>query len=174
METKLKLFNEKTVRTAWNADEEEWYFSVVDVVEVLTDSANPTDYLKKMRKRDNELAAFLGTNCPQVEMIGETGKNERYLQPPRKASCGLFSQSLPRKPNLSKSGWRKSARNALTKLPTPKRRFNAARHTTAKRDIQTSGSVSGFAPSRSERNSPTNGAPAAWKRISNTQYSQTT
>lgn len=47
METKLKLFNEKTVRTAWNADEEEWYFSVVDVVEVLTDSANPTDYLKK-------------------------------------------------------------------------------------------------------------------------------
>ena len=36
METKLKLFNEKTVRTVWNADEEEWYFSVVDVVEVLT------------------------------------------------------------------------------------------------------------------------------------------
>ena len=38
METKLKLFNEKTVRTVWNADEEEWYFSVVDVVAVLTDS----------------------------------------------------------------------------------------------------------------------------------------
>ena len=38
METKLKLFNEKNVRTVWNADEEEWYFSVVDVVAVLTDS----------------------------------------------------------------------------------------------------------------------------------------
>ena len=40
METKLKLFNEKTVRTVWNADEEEWYFSVVDVCNVLTDSAD--------------------------------------------------------------------------------------------------------------------------------------
>ena len=94
METKLKLFNEKTVRTAWNADEEEWYFSVVDVVEVLTDSANPTDYLKKMRKRDNELAAFLGTNCPQVEMMTESGKRRKVLAANIK---GLFRiiQSIP-------------------------------------------------------------------------------
>ena len=94
METKLKLFNEKTVRTAWNADEEEWYFSVVDVVEVLTNSANPTDYLKKMRKRDNELAAFLGTNCPQVEMMTESGKRRKVLAANIK---GLFRiiQSIP-------------------------------------------------------------------------------
>lgn len=38
MQIKLKLFDEKNIRTAWNADEEEWYFSVVDVVAVLTDS----------------------------------------------------------------------------------------------------------------------------------------
>lgn len=44
METKLKLFSEKTVRTLWNADEEEWYFSVVDVVAILTDSENPRRY----------------------------------------------------------------------------------------------------------------------------------
>ena len=94
METKLKLFNEKTVRTVWNADEEEWYFSVVDVVEVLTDSANPTDYLKKMRKRDNELAAFLGTNCPQVEMIGETGKKRKVLAATTKGVLRLI-QSIP-------------------------------------------------------------------------------
>ena len=49
METKLQLFNSNKIRTAWNADEEEWYFSVVDVVQALTDSVNPTDYLKKMR-----------------------------------------------------------------------------------------------------------------------------
>ena len=94
METKLKLFNEKTVRTVWNADEEELYFSVVDVVEVLTDSANPTDYLKKMRKRDNELAAFLGTNCPQVEMIGETGKKRKVLAATTKGVLRLI-QSIP-------------------------------------------------------------------------------
>ena len=76
METKLQLFNSNKIRTAWNADEEEWYFSVVDVVQALTDSVNPTDYLKKMRKRDVELNMFIGTNCPQVEMRGENGKRK--------------------------------------------------------------------------------------------------
>lgn len=76
METKLQLFNSNKIRTAWNADEEEWYFSVVDVVQALTDSVNPTDYLKKMRKRDVELNMFIGTNCPQVEMRGENSKRK--------------------------------------------------------------------------------------------------
>ena len=44
----IQLFEEKKVRTVWDDEKEEWFFSVVDVVEVLTDSANPTDYLKKM------------------------------------------------------------------------------------------------------------------------------
>ena len=49
------------------------------MVEVLTDSANPTDYLKKMRKRDPELATFMGINCPQIEMITKTGKRRKTL-----------------------------------------------------------------------------------------------
>ena len=57
--------------------QEEWYFSVVDVVEVLTDSTNPTDYLKKLRKRDNLLGDYIGTNCPQVAMPTETGKQRK-------------------------------------------------------------------------------------------------
>ena len=44
MENKIKIFENKQVRTAWNADQEEWYFSVVDVVAVLTDSADPNNY----------------------------------------------------------------------------------------------------------------------------------
>ena len=60
----IQIFNDRKVRTVWDSDKEEWYFSVVDVVGVLTDSANPTDYLKKMRKREPELGEFLGTNCP--------------------------------------------------------------------------------------------------------------
>lgn len=76
METKLQLFNSNKIRTAWNADEEEWYFSVVDIVQALTDSVNPTDYLKKMRKRDAELNMFMGTNCPHVEMKGENGRRK--------------------------------------------------------------------------------------------------
>ena len=67
----IKLFEEKRVRTVWDDQQEKWYFSVIDVVAVLTDSVNPTDYFKKMRKRDPQLAAFVGTNCPQVAMLTE-------------------------------------------------------------------------------------------------------
>ena len=56
----IKLFENKKIRSAWNEDEEEWYFSVVDVIDVLTDSANPTDYLKKLRKRDTLLRIVTG------------------------------------------------------------------------------------------------------------------
>ena len=44
----IKLFEERKIRTVWDEDQEKWYFSVVDIVSVLTDSANPTDYLKKV------------------------------------------------------------------------------------------------------------------------------
>lgn len=79
MGSKLQLFEDKKIRSYWDSEQEEWYFSVVDVVEVLTDSANPTDYLKKMRKRDPELATYIGTNCPQVAMLTETGKKRKTL-----------------------------------------------------------------------------------------------
>lgn len=75
----VKLFEDRKIRTAWNEDEQEWYFSVVDVVGALTDSVNPTDYLKKMRKRDAELNDYLGTNCPQVAMLTNSGKHRKTL-----------------------------------------------------------------------------------------------
>ena len=75
----LKLFESVQVRSHWNEDEEKWYFSVVDVVQVLTESVNPTDYLKKLRKRDKELGSYLGTNCPQVAMRHNEGKARKTL-----------------------------------------------------------------------------------------------
>lgn len=75
----IKLFEQKRVRSVWDEEKEEWFFSVIDVVEVLTDSTNPTDYLKKMRKRDPELGIYIGTNCPQVAMTTATGKKRRTL-----------------------------------------------------------------------------------------------
>jgi hypothetical protein len=77
--TSIKLFESKRIRTHWDENEEKWYFSVVDVVEALTDSVNPTDYLKKLRKRDTELGFYIGTNCPQIEMKTESGKNRKTL-----------------------------------------------------------------------------------------------
>lgn len=78
MEDKLQVFEDKKIRSVWNEEEEEWYFSVVDVVGVLTDSTNPTDYLKKLRKRDEQLGMYLGTNCPQVAM-DSNGKKRKIL-----------------------------------------------------------------------------------------------
>ncbi|GAB2046250.1 BRO family protein [Agathobaculum sp. TL06] len=76
---KMQLFDNKEIRTVWDEEKEEWYFSVVDVVAILTDSVNPTDYLKKMRKRDAQLGTYLGTNCPQIAMRTATGKLRKTL-----------------------------------------------------------------------------------------------
>jgi DNA-damage-inducible protein D len=75
----LVLFESKQVRRFYDSEKEVWYFSVVDIVQALTDSVNPTDYLKKLRKRDNELGSYLGTNCPQVEMLTHEGKKRKTL-----------------------------------------------------------------------------------------------
>ena len=94
METKLKLFNEKTVRTVWNADEEEWYFSVVDVVAILTDSVDPKQYIKKMRSRDPELSSKWGTICTPVEMLGLDGRRRKVQAATTKGVLRLV-QSIP-------------------------------------------------------------------------------
>ena len=71
---KIQMFNGQKVRTAWNDDEEKWYFSIVDVVEVLTDSADPKQYIKKMKMRDPELKNNWGTICTLVELVSSDGK----------------------------------------------------------------------------------------------------
>lgn len=78
-ELEIVLFKDNKIRKQWNKRDGKWYFSVVDVVAALTDSSDPTDYLKKLRKRDPELAGYVGTNCPQVEMETETGKKRKTL-----------------------------------------------------------------------------------------------
>ncbi len=71
----LKLFESKQVRTYWDQDKETWYFSVIDVVEVLTDSSNPRDYWFKMKKRiRTEDGLELSTICRQLKMKASDGK----------------------------------------------------------------------------------------------------
>lgn len=92
--SEIKIFQDKRIRSVWNDVEEQWYFSVVDVIEALTDSSNPTDYLKKMRKRDAELASYLGTVCPQVAMRTHTGKLRQTLSANIKSLFRII-QSIP-------------------------------------------------------------------------------
>ena len=90
----LQLFQQKKVRVVWDDQEEKWYFAVVDVVEALTDSTNPTDYFKKIRKRDPMLHEFVGTNCPQVLMTTKTGKKRKTLAGDIEAIFRII-QSIP-------------------------------------------------------------------------------
>ena len=90
----IQLFEEKKVRTVWDDEKEEWFFSVVDVVEVLTDSADPKQYIKKMRARDPELNASWGTICTLTRMTASDGKSYRTQAADIK---GIFRiiQSIP-------------------------------------------------------------------------------
>jgi prophage antirepressor-like protein len=74
MKNQIKLFEEKKVRTAWDEESEEWYFSVVDVVEVLTDSPNPRKYWSVLKTRLKKEGSELATNCSQLKMQSADGK----------------------------------------------------------------------------------------------------
>jgi len=83
----LVVFQSKKIRRIWFKDG--WHYSLVDIVQALTESVNPTDYLKKLRKRDAELGSYLGTNCPHVEMLTETDKK-------RNSQMKVRNKELPR------------------------------------------------------------------------------
>lgn len=75
MPHEIQLFGDKQIRTYWDDEEEKYYFCIIDIVDVLTDSKNPSDYFKKVRKRDPELDAFLrGTNCPPHQFVSSDGR----------------------------------------------------------------------------------------------------
>mgnify|MGYP000253499025 CR=1 FL=1 len=71
---KLQLFNDKTVRTHWDAKNEEWYFSVVDVVAILTDSQNPAAYWRKLKQRLRDEGNETVTICHGLKMQAADGK----------------------------------------------------------------------------------------------------
>jgi prophage antirepressor-like protein len=73
----IKLFEEKKVRTVWNEEEEEWYFSVVDVVDVLTDSVDSRKYWNKLKQRLKEEGNQSVTFCHQLKLPAADGK--KYL-----------------------------------------------------------------------------------------------
>jgi hypothetical protein len=73
-ETAIKLFEEKQVRTAWNQEEEKWYISIVDVIAVLTESANSRKYWSVLKTRLKAEGSQLTTNCSQLKMQSADGK----------------------------------------------------------------------------------------------------
>lgn len=71
---KIQLFENKRIRTVWDSEKEEWYFSIVDVVSVLTESTNPTAYWRKLKQRLKEEGNETVTNCHGLKMTALDGK----------------------------------------------------------------------------------------------------
>ena len=90
----IRLFENKKIRTAWDEEQEEWYFSVQDVVAVLAESSDPKQYIKKMRARDPELSANWGTICTPVQMSAADGKM-RKIQAADTEGLLRIIQSIP-------------------------------------------------------------------------------
>ena len=74
MSLKIQLFENQRIRTAWDEEKEEWYFSIVDVVGVLTDSVDPTAYWRKLKQRLKAEGNETVTNCHGLKMTAPDGK----------------------------------------------------------------------------------------------------
>ena len=114
MKNELKVFENNNIRSVYNEEQEKWYFSVEDIVRILTDSVNPKDYIKKLRKRDTELSEGWGQIVTPLKMETPGGV--------QKINCadveGIFRiiQSIPsKKAEPIKNGWQKSDKNVFKK-----------------------------------------------------------
>ena len=90
----IQLFEDRKIRTAWDEEKEEWYFSVQDVVAVLSESTDPKQYIKKMRTRDPQLSANWGTICTPVQILAADGK-QRKVQAANTEGILRIIQSIP-------------------------------------------------------------------------------
>lgn len=89
-------FEDTPIRAAWDAELEEWFFSILDVVAALTGSTDPKQYIKRVRTRDPELSANWGTICTPVAMIAKDGK-KRSIQAANIQGILRIIQSIPSK-----------------------------------------------------------------------------
>ena len=90
----IKLFESKHIRSVWNETEQKWYFSVQDIIQILTDTVDVKDYIKKMKKRDDSLNSNWGTICPLVEMEAADGKKRKVQAADTKGLLRII-QSIP-------------------------------------------------------------------------------
>ena len=90
----LQLFEEKKIRTVWDEEEEKWYFSIVDVVAVLTDSPNPRNYWKVLKHRLIKEGNQTVTNCNRLKLLAEDGK-QRFTDVADTEQLFRIIQSIP-------------------------------------------------------------------------------
>ena len=112
---KIQLFEDKKIRTAWDEENEEWYFSIIDVISVLTEQADyqgARNYWKVLKKRLKDEGNETVTNCNRL--LPMVKKGLLMLRLPS-SFCGLFSPFRHQRQSRLRCGLPKSGRNALKK-----------------------------------------------------------
>ena len=95
-DTQIKLFKNKKVRSIWDKESEEWYFSVVDVVEVLTESANLNNYWKVLKKRLKKEGKMYKTDCLDTQCIFRKAQSECWQKKALPTTRWGFSKKATR------------------------------------------------------------------------------
>ena len=163
----IRIFEDKKIRTAWDEEQEEWYFSVQDVVAVLAESSDPKQYIKKMRARDPELSANWGTICTPVQMSAADGKM-RKIQAADTEGLLRIIQSIPSpKAEPFKRWLAQVGRERIEETIDPEQAIDRALETYQKRDMVQTGFISGFFLSVSVMSLPLNGRSEAYSRAKN-------
>ena len=128
MKNELKVFENNNIRYVYNEEQEKWYFSVEDIVRILTDSVNPKDYIKKLRKRDTELSEGWGQIVTPLKMETPGGV--------QKINCadveGIFRiiQSIPSKKAEPIKKWlAKVGQERVQEMADPSTAIDRARDT---------------------------------------------
>ena len=107
----IKLFEEKQVRTHWDAEKEQWYFSVIDVIEILTGSIIPKRYWSDLKKKLIKEGSQLYDFFVQLKFEASDGKNMVLIACKPRIYSASFNPSHRHRPNLSNAGWRKWVTN---------------------------------------------------------------
>ena len=137
----IQIFEEKKVRTVWDDETQQWYFSIADVVQVLTDSTDVKQYIKKMRSRDPELNARWGTICTPTRMLATDGK---YYKTQAATMEGIFRiiQSIPsEKAEPFKQWMAEVAAHRIDQMQDPELNFDQAGDARKKLERQVGHSV---------------------------------
>lgn len=97
----IQLFEDKRIRTAWDVEKEEWYFSIVDVVSVLTDSTDPAAYWRKLKQRLKSEGNEIVTKCHGLKMTAANGK-KRLTDEITRAWSGMSTRQYKNLKGLKK------------------------------------------------------------------------
>ena len=157
----IKVFEEKKVRTVWDSDKEEWYFSIVDVIAVLTDSPNPRKYWSVLKTRLKKEGSELTTNCSQLKMQSSDGKFYKTdVADVEQLSRLIRSIPSPKAEPFKllflcrnkSSGWLSWDVNTWRRSTIRNRVSNVCSNTTTVKAIPTVGSINDSNPSKFARN----------------------